>query len=106
MREWAKKYHDHGLSVIGVHTPEFGFERDVENMMAATSCPPLSPFRGRASYPLRQSGLKALPVRENGELVGMLTVEDVGQPTRAATEEDWRYCYDGRERLRRKESFL
>ena len=28
---------------------------------------------------LQQSGLRALPVTENGELVGMLTIEDVGQ---------------------------
>jgi CBS domain-containing protein len=28
---------------------------------------------------LRQSGLRALPVTENGELVGMLTIENVGQ---------------------------
>jgi Zn-dependent protease/CBS domain-containing protein len=28
---------------------------------------------------LQQSGLRALPVIENGELVGMLTIEDVGQ---------------------------
>jgi thiol-disulfide isomerase/thioredoxin len=35
VREWAAKYHDHGLSVIGVHTPEFGFERNVDNVTAA-----------------------------------------------------------------------
>ena len=35
VREWAMKYQDHGLTVIGVHTPEFGFERDVENVIAA-----------------------------------------------------------------------
>jgi CBS domain-containing protein len=28
---------------------------------------------------LQQSGLRALPVTENAELVGMLTIEDVGQ---------------------------
>jgi CBS domain-containing protein len=28
---------------------------------------------------LQHSGLRALPVTENGELVGMLTIEDVGQ---------------------------
>jgi CBS domain-containing protein len=28
---------------------------------------------------MRQSGLRALPVTEDGELVGMLTIEDVGQ---------------------------
>jgi thiol-disulfide isomerase/thioredoxin len=35
VREWAAKYRDLGLSVIGVHTPEFGFERNVENVRAA-----------------------------------------------------------------------
>jgi thiol-disulfide isomerase/thioredoxin len=35
VRAWAAKYRDHGLTVIGVHTPEFGFERDVENVRAA-----------------------------------------------------------------------
>jgi hypothetical protein len=35
VREWAAKYHDHGLRVIGVHTPEFGFERNVDNVIAA-----------------------------------------------------------------------
>src|SRR5215208_1032789 len=39
---------------------------------------------------LQQSGLRALPVTENAELVGMLTIEDVGQASLlrpAATEE-------------------
>ncbi len=35
VREWAAKYRDQGLRVIGVHTPEFGFERNVENVTAA-----------------------------------------------------------------------
>ena len=35
VREWAAKYQDQGLTVIGVHTPEFGFERNVENVRAA-----------------------------------------------------------------------
>jgi thiol-disulfide isomerase/thioredoxin len=35
VREWAAKYHDHGLIVIGVHTPEFGFERNVDNVIEA-----------------------------------------------------------------------
>jgi thiol-disulfide isomerase/thioredoxin len=32
VRAWAEKYADHGLVVIGVHTPEFPFEHDVENV--------------------------------------------------------------------------
>jgi thiol-disulfide isomerase/thioredoxin len=34
VRAWAAKYADAGLTVIGVHTPEFGFERDVDNIVA------------------------------------------------------------------------
>jgi thiol-disulfide isomerase/thioredoxin len=34
VRAWHEKYRDHGLTVIGAHTPEFGFERDVDNIVA------------------------------------------------------------------------
>jgi thiol-disulfide isomerase/thioredoxin len=35
VRAWAEKYADHGLVVVGVHTPEFPFEKDVENVRQA-----------------------------------------------------------------------
>jgi thiol-disulfide isomerase/thioredoxin len=35
VRAWAEKYADHGLVVIGVHTPEFPFERDIDNVRRA-----------------------------------------------------------------------
>ena len=35
VRAWAGKYRDHGLVVIGVHTPEFPFEKDVDNIRKA-----------------------------------------------------------------------
>jgi thiol-disulfide isomerase/thioredoxin len=35
VRAWAAKYRDHGLVVIGVHTPEFSFEHDVDNVRRA-----------------------------------------------------------------------
>src|SRR4029453_15086947 len=34
VRAWAAKYADHGLTVIGAHTPEFGFEHDLDNVTA------------------------------------------------------------------------
>jgi cytochrome c biogenesis protein CcdA/thiol-disulfide isomerase/thioredoxin len=37
VRAWAEKYKDHGLVVIGVHTPEFAFERNINNVRAAVS---------------------------------------------------------------------
>src|ERR1700760_2035846 len=36
LRAWAGKYAGHGLVVIGVHTPEFGFEHDLGNVRRAT----------------------------------------------------------------------
>ena len=35
VKAWAEKYHDQGLVVIGVHAPEFAFERDVGNVTKA-----------------------------------------------------------------------
>jgi thiol-disulfide isomerase/thioredoxin len=35
VRAWAEKYRDQGLVVIGVHTPEFEFEKDARNVRAA-----------------------------------------------------------------------
>jgi cytochrome c biogenesis protein CcdA/thiol-disulfide isomerase/thioredoxin len=35
VKAWAEKYHDQGLVVIGVHAPEFAFERDVNNVTKA-----------------------------------------------------------------------
>ena len=32
VRAWAERYADHGVVVIGVHTPEFPFEHDVDNV--------------------------------------------------------------------------
>jgi cytochrome c biogenesis protein CcdA/thiol-disulfide isomerase/thioredoxin len=35
VRAWAEKYRDQGLVVIGVHAPEFAFERNVDNIKSA-----------------------------------------------------------------------
>src|SRR5437762_2695060 len=35
VRAWAEKYADQGLVVIGVHTPEFPFEKDADNVRQA-----------------------------------------------------------------------
>jgi thiol-disulfide isomerase/thioredoxin len=35
VRAWAEKYADQGLVVVGVHTPEFPFEQDVDNVREA-----------------------------------------------------------------------
>ena len=35
VRAWAEKYKDQGLVVIGVHTPEFAFEKNLDNVRSA-----------------------------------------------------------------------
>jgi thiol-disulfide isomerase/thioredoxin len=37
VRAWAEKYKDQGLVVVGVHTPEFSFEHDVDNIRREAS---------------------------------------------------------------------
>lgn len=37
VRAWAEKYKDAGLIVIGVHTPEFAFEKDLDNVKHAVA---------------------------------------------------------------------
>ena len=45
VRAWAEKYRDQGLVVIGVHTPEFEFEKNVDNIRPALK-------RFRVEYPV------------------------------------------------------
>jgi thiol-disulfide isomerase/thioredoxin len=35
VRAWAEKYRDKGLVIIGVHTPEFPFEKNIDNVRQA-----------------------------------------------------------------------
>jgi thiol-disulfide isomerase/thioredoxin len=36
VRAWSQAYRDNGLVVIGVHTPEFSFEHDIDGAQRAT----------------------------------------------------------------------
>ena len=37
VRAWSQAYRDDGLIVVGVHTPEFAFEHDIDGVRRATS---------------------------------------------------------------------
>jgi thiol-disulfide isomerase/thioredoxin len=37
VRAWAEKYKDQGLVVVGVHAPEFGFEKNINNVRWAVN---------------------------------------------------------------------
>ena len=65
--------------MAAAHSPErYSSVRDLMKANIPTISSQADLF-GDALPILQQSGLRALPVTENGELVGMLTIEDVGQ---------------------------
>ncbi|CAM3057917.1 cytochrome C biogenesis protein [Legionella steigerwaltii] len=35
IKDWYARYHDKGLVIIGIHTPEFDFEKNLDNVKAA-----------------------------------------------------------------------
>ena len=37
LKAWNERYKDHGLTIIGVHAPEFAFEKDQANVRRAVS---------------------------------------------------------------------
>ena len=45
IRAWAERYGEHGLVVIGLHTPEFAFEQDADNVRRALAAM-------RVAYPI------------------------------------------------------
>jgi thiol-disulfide isomerase/thioredoxin len=47
VKAWHEKYKDKGLVVVGVHTPEFAFERKLENVKTAVQ-------RNAITYPVAQ----------------------------------------------------
>src|SRR5262249_33210150 len=56
VRAWAEKYRDQGLLVVGVHTPEFPFEKDIDNVRwAAKEMDVKYPSRSTAN--IRSGGL-------------------------------------------------
>jgi cytochrome c biogenesis protein CcdA/thiol-disulfide isomerase/thioredoxin len=47
LRAWDRRYRDRGLTIVGVHTPEFGFEKDPGNVRDAIA-------RNRIRYAVAQ----------------------------------------------------
>jgi cytochrome c biogenesis protein CcdA/thiol-disulfide isomerase/thioredoxin len=37
LNAWYDEYHDEGLQIIGIHTPEFAFEHEIDNVRAAAA---------------------------------------------------------------------
>jgi thiol-disulfide isomerase/thioredoxin len=56
VRAWAEKYRNQGLLVLGVHTPEFPFEKDIDNVRwAATDMDVSYPIAVDSEYAIWQA---------------------------------------------------
>ena len=65
LKEWYRRYHKDGFEIVGIHRPEFDFERDPANVMAAVK-------RFGFNWPILSD-----PQRENWDLYGVF-----GWPTK------------------------
>jgi thiol-disulfide isomerase/thioredoxin len=65
LRAWAEKYKDNGLVVVGVHTPEFSFEKDLDNVRRAAK-------EQRVDYPIAVDNVaRARLDRRGGRVAGI-----------------------------------
>ncbi len=55
VRAWAEKYKDQGLVVIGVHSPEFAFEKNIDNVKKAVADLKIT-YRWRSTTTMRSGG--------------------------------------------------
>jgi thiol-disulfide isomerase/thioredoxin len=88
LRAWAQKYRDQGLVVVGVHTPEFDFEKDLANVNQAVA-------RFKIDYPVAVDSDKriwnafrndAWPVFYIADARGQLRARVVGEGNYDKTE--------------------
>ena len=91
--EWQEKYGTLGLHIIGVHTPEFEFEKDVENVRAAVD-------RLEITYPVALDndaktwdafGVQAWPAKYLMDADGIIRYADVGEGGYVAVEQTIRH---------------
>ena len=91
--EWQKKYDPLGLHIVGVHTPEFDFEKDVENVSAAVE-------RLSIEYPVALDndaetwgtfGVTAWPAKYLIDAEGVIRYAEVGEGGYVAMEQTIRH---------------
>ena len=77
VRGWYDKYKDHGLVVIGVHSPEFAFEKDPANVAKAIKDLgvdyPVAMDNARRAHPELTYGTDALQAAAGADVVVLLT---------------------------------
>ncbi len=88
VRAWAEKYRDQGLVVVGVHTPEFAFEKDPNNVRKAVAALGVTyPVAIDNDYAVwRAFGNQAWPARYYIDAQGRTRHHEFGEGDYAASE--------------------
>ncbi len=88
VRAWAEKYRDQGLVVVGVHTPEFAFEKDIGNVRKAVAALGVTyPVAIDNDYAVwRAFGNQAWPARYLIDAQGRTRHHEFGEGDYAASE--------------------
>ncbi len=88
VRAWAEKYRDQGLVVVGVHTPEFAFEKDPNNVRKAVAALGVTyPVAIDNDYAIwRAFGNQAWPARYYIDAQGRTRHHEFGEGNYAASE--------------------
>src|SRR5437773_3442085 len=84
-RAWGQRYRDHGLITIGVHTPEFKFEHDLDNVRWAVEA-------RKIDYPVAIDNDVAVPRQWRRSLllhVWLIDSESARKPMTSAVTGDW-----------------
>jgi len=81
VRAWAQKYREHGLVVLGVHTPEFDFERNPANVLRAVRDLKIDyPVAVDSNYALWQAfGTRAWPTLYFVDAKGQIRGQQLGE---------------------------
>ena len=92
LREWYAKYASRGFVIVGVHSPEFAFEKDVNNIRQALQkygvTWPVAVDNDMATW--QAYGNRYWPHKYLGDAKGVLRYERIGEGGYVATEEEIR----------------
>ena len=89
MRAWSQAYRDDGLLVVGVHTPEFSFEHDIDGVRQAVEVRDIAvkTILGRYAALGRPEVLRLITIPGVDATVALSIVAAVGDFTRFRTPE-------------------
>ena len=88
LNAWYEKYKDQGLEIIGIHTPEFAFERDINNVKDAMKrfgiTHPIVLDNDYATW--RAYGNRFWPRKYLIDIMGKITYDHIGEGAYEETE--------------------